>query len=353
MTIPISTSLIIVFVLFCFAYLHAYCNRKWFSMSSSITLIIFAFLVIASVFAPAGFDKKAYIRNFHNVTAFSDGKDPGWTLLQQVLHVVCFDNEIAYLFVVCTIYVLGFYVLAHYKLGKEHIAYFLLLTAGCLGFWNGSTNIMRIGVATSLFFISLCVEENNKVAYYALSIAAFFIHNSVLVLVLGYILTKRFNDFKLYIWIWLFFLVLSAVNALDFVVHLLSDHFGIVGDRLAQYAYGQDDDVAKVYRNAGFRIDFILYSSFAILYSWWVIFKQNYNDVFFTRLSCTYVLSNCLFLTMIRVPYADRFAMLGWVLIPMIILYPYMNPYNKLEFNPRAVIAAFVPVALMMILSFR
>lgn len=251
------------------------------------------------------------------------------------------------------VYVFSYYYIGKCKLGKQHVAYYLLLSAGCLGFWSGSTNIIRAGFATSLFFMSLCFEEKKKSIYVAFSLFAIMVHNSVIVLVAAFFLTKYYQKFKVYVWIWLAFLAFSSVNALNPIVSFLSSHTGEVGDRVALYAYNIDQTEADNYGNSGFRIDFILYSALAIIYSGWIIIKQKYDDVFYMRLSCTYIIVNCLWLVMIRVTYADRFALLSWSLISLIILYPYMNPYNRLPFNKKVITVAFIPVVLELVLMIR
>lgn len=353
MTIPILISTIVVFVAFCFTYLPLYGKKHWPRISRSVTCFVVAYLVIASVFSPIGSDKERYIDSFHNAPSIEYSKDPGWTVLTKLLHVICFDNEILYLLILALVYVLAYYSLGKYKFGKENIVYYLLLSAGCLGFWSGSTNIIRAGLATALFFYSLCNEDRNKIVYGILSLAAFFVHNSVLILIVSFFITKYFHNYKTYIVVWLLFLILSAANALSPIVSFLSAHTGEVGDRLAEYAYCNDSDVADVYRNTGFRIDFILYSALVIIYSAWIIIKNGYKDVFYERIVCTYILTNCFWLTMIRAFYSDRFALLSWSLISFIILYPYMNKKNKLVMNSWVITIAFLPVILEFILMMR
>lgn len=353
MTIPILISTIIIFILFCFNYLPLYGGKRWIPKSEAFTYILSVYIIIASVYSPIGGDKERYIENFHYASFLEYIKDPGWTVITKMLNVVCSDNQTLYLFILAFVYVFAYYYLGKCKLGRQNIAYYLLLSAGCLGFWSGSTNIIRAGIATSLFFISLCVEEKSKILYYVFSIVALFVHNSVLVLILGFFLTKYYSNIKIFVWIWIAFLVLSSANVLNPIVSFLSSHTGEVGDRIAEYAYNIDNSAADLYHNAGFRVDFIAYSALAIFYSRWIILKQHYKDVFYERLSCTYIISNCLWLIMIRVNYADRFALLSWSLISLIILYPYMNPKNCLPFNKGAVTVALIPVVLEFILMMR
>lgn len=353
MTIPLLISTIVVFIFFCFNFLPLYGTKRWGVKSPVLTFIISLYLIVASVFSPIGGDKERYIEAFKYASFLEYSKDPGWTILTKVLNVACFNNEILYLFVLAFVYVFSYYYIGKCKLGKQNVAYYLLLSAGCMGFWSGSTNIMRAGFATSLFFLSLCFVEKKKAIYIALSVCAIFVHNSVLVLVAAFLLTKYYTNFKVYVWIWLAFLALSSVNALNPLVSFLSSHTGEVGDRIAEYAYDIDESAADLYRNTGFRIDFILYSALAIIYARWIIFKQRYDDIFYKRLSCTYILVNCLWLVIIRVPYADRFALLSWSLISLIILYPYMNPYSRLPFNKKVITVAFIPVMLEFILMMR
>ena len=353
MTITLLISTIVVFLFFCLNYLPLYSGKRWIAKSPIWAYILSLYLIVASVFSPIGGDKERYIESFKYATFLEYVRDPGWTFLTKILNILCFNNEILYLFVLAFVYVFSYYYIGMCKLGKQYVVYYLLLSAGCLGFWSGAINIIRAGFATSLFFLSLCFVEKKKAIYIALSVFAIFVHNSVLVLVAAFFLTKYYTNFKVYIWIWLAFLALSSVNALNPIVSFLASHTGEISDRIASYAYNIDQTTADNYGNSGFRIDFILYSALAIIYSGWIILKQKYDDVFYIRLSCTYIIVNCLWLVMIRVTYADRFALLSWSLISLIILYPYMNPYNRLPFNKKVITVAFIPVVLELVLMIR
>lgn len=353
MIIPLLISTIVVFILFSINFLPMYGCKRWITKSPLGTFLLSLYLIVAAVFSPIGGDKERYIDAFKYASLLEYNNDSGWTFLTKILNILCLNNEILYLFVLALVYVFSYYYIGKCKLGKQHVAYYLLLSAGCLGFWSGSTNIIRAGFATSLFFMSLCFEEKKKSIYVAFSLFAIMVHNSVIVLVAAFFLTKYYQKFKVYVWIWLTFLAFSSVNALNPIVSFLSSHTGEVGDRVALYAYNIDQTEADNYGNSGFRIDFILYSALAIIYSGWIIIKQKYDDVFYMRLSCTYIIVNCLWLVMIRVTYADRFALLSWSLISLIILYPYMNPYNRLPFNKKVITVAFIPVVLELVLMIR
>ena len=295
MTILVSTSIYIVFFFFCLNFLPLYGGNRWVAKDSLTTLFFGLFLIIASVYSPLGADKARYIDFFYNVNQADFDKDVGWPILTRILHRICLGNHIIYLFVLAFIYVFAYYAIGKCKLGKKNVLYFLLLSAGCLGFWGGSTNIMRAGIATSFFFFSLCMEEEKKKMYILFSICACMIHNSVIILVLSFFLTKYVQNFKYYIWLWLLFLLLSSANALTPLVSFLSSSMGDIGDRLAEYAFNDDPTTAELYVKAGFRIDFILYSALPIVYSRWIMLKQGFNDIFYKRLSCTYILVNCFF----------------------------------------------------------
>lgn len=353
MIIPLTISVIVISVVFCFNYLPLYFRRNWRRKGMAFTFLISAYLVVASVLAPMGSDRERYLADFRYAEHLPFIKDPGWVLLTKLLNKVCMGDEMLYLFVLVIFYVFAYCYLGRCKLGRQHVAYYLLLSAACLGFWSGSTNIMRAGCATCLFFLSLCEEEHRKWAYIALSVVCVFIHNSVLILVASFFLTRYYRNYKAFVLLWLVFLALSAANALGPIVSFLSSHTGEVGDRIAEYAYGDDESSNALYRHAGFRMDFIVYSSLAVIYSWWIIYKKHYRDAFFQRISCTYIIVNCMWLTMIRVNYADRFALLSWSLISLIILYPYMNPVRRLPFSSKVVTVAFIPMLVNLAITLR
>lgn len=178
MIIPLLISTIVVFILFCFNFLPLYGCKRWIVKSPVLTFIISLYLIVASVFSPIGGDKERYIEAFKYASFLEYINDPGWTILTKILNIACFNDEILYLFVLAFVYVFSYYYIGKCKLGKQNVAYYLLLSAGCMGFWSGSTNIMRAGFATSLFFLSLCFVEKKKAIYIALSVCAIFMRNS-------------------------------------------------------------------------------------------------------------------------------------------------------------------------------
>jgi hypothetical protein len=350
MMIFVSTSATIIYILFFIVYITALCNKKWVNTSPGLTAITFIFLVIASVYSPIGGDKSRYIAAFLNAPSLEYVKDPGWTWLTKSLYNVTFGNEYAYLFIIAILYVAGYYIVGRAKLGKENTLYFLLLSAACLGFWSGATNIMRAGLATSIFLVSLKYLDK-KYIYIALSLASVFIHNSLLILVVGFFITNYFRKYKILSLVWVITLIASYFNVLGFVVEYMSSSMGEVGDRIADYAT-YSEDTALVYHKSGFRWDFVIYSVVAIVYSLWIMGNKKFSDKFYERLVCTYIIANCFWLVMIRAQYGDRFSALSWGLIPLIVLYPVMNKKDPISFNTVTIVVAFAFTTLNILLYY-
>ncbi len=354
MVISITFSILLIFVISLFVSFSVNGRQQWYSQGMVPVVILGLFVLFGTVFSPLGSDKIRYLSDFVYIEFNNFDKDIGWFYLTKILYDLTNGSTVAYLFILAFSYLLGYCILGANYFGKDKLFYFILFSTLYMGFWSGGTNIMRAGLATSFFFISLAYKDRIGI-YLLFSLLAVSIHGSLLVLVVGFLVTKYYCNYRTFYYIWICFVVLSAANVLGGVTDFLSSHLGgEVGERLADYAYvDSDNEVYELYTNAGFRVDFIIYSAFPLLYAWWMMEKRGYNDYFFERLVCTYIMANCLWLVMIRVPYADRFALLSWSLMCFIMLYPYLHKDEAIEYDSKGVCAVMIPVLVNVALLLR
>ena len=157
-----------------------------------------------------------------------------------------------------------------------------------------------------------------------LCFVALSLHLSMILPIVTFVLTRYYAKPKRYILIWCFFLVLSMLNATEFMQDYVSEASSITDSRLSEYIR-HEDEIVEIYTNAGFRPDFVLYSLFPILCGAFLhlprhgLLRPVLHGIF-----CMYIATNCFLRNycVISVPFGDRFALLGWIFAPFIVLYP-------------------------------
>jgi len=289
-------------------------------------ILLCSFVVLTVAFFPVeyGSDKQNYYETFMSNNKISASSDIGWRYYVNLCKFLIDDSTVFFI-ITSTVYFIGNYLFLKALVPKKYLFYFLLTTFASLGYFSYGVNTMRAGLALSFFLIAFTKRQN--IFYFALfCFLAVYIHKSILILVIALILTKYFSNSKLYILIWLSFLIISVLNiqsVTDFVKNVFFD----VDERVNIYL---TTGVNELYKT-GFRTDFLLYSIIPIITGYYYIYKLKFENTSYTILYNVYLLSNSLWLLLIRLPYNDRFAYLSWFLFPFIILYPlfFLQYLNK------------------------
>lgn len=286
-------------------------------------LTIVVAVVMGSLPTEFGSDKYRYAQIFYQLTnnIIDFDRDVGWLSYTELCSMVSFGDIRIYFLITALLYTAGYYIFARHYINKNYIWYFLLMTFGCIGFWGGGTNILRAGLATSVIMVALTVHDR-KLLSVILIIIALELHKSMGIIVMAFLLSKYCHKPKLFIAIWICSLVISALNLTSDIHNYINDLLGTVDERVGEYLTNDND---SIYKNAGFRTDFIIYSLIPIIIGSRYIFKYKFRDTFYNTIYCTYLLVNSLWVIIIRIPYGDRFALLSWTFIPFIVLYPLLS----------------------------
>ena len=292
-----------------------------------IYVYIISLIIISSTPATYfdGSDKGRYLYSFDTLQ-FSDisdfTKDKGWYIYMCIMRVLTFGNSTFFFIITTFIYGISFWVLARRYFVKEYVGYFLVMCLGCMGFVGYANNTIRNGIALAFCLYALSLE-GKKILKLLLIILAISIHFSVALFILTYIYTLYVRKNSLALCIWMSCLIIAILN-ID-VSHFFTSITGL-DNRVADYMLNQNFSDPTYAKAGSFRWDFLLYS-IAPLYiarQW----KVNWGyDKFYTSIINMYLLLNSIWLLVMRVPYADRFAFFSWFLIPMIVLYPVLKKY--------------------------
>jgi len=322
--------------------------------SYAIILMFVIAIAMGSLPIEFGSDKSRYALLFYqlsdNIIEFD--KDYGWLFYTKLCSLISFGSVQIYFLITAVLYTTGYYIFARHYINKNYIWYFLLMTFGCLGFWSGGTNIMRAGLATSIIMVALTVQ-NRKIPFILAVLTALTIHKSMIIIVIAFLLSKYHPKPKHFIAIWVCAFVLSSLNITSGIQNYIGDMFGSIDNRVGGYLANEDEDVFDIYKNAGFRLDFIVYSLIPIIIGYRYIFKHKLHDTFYNTVYGTYLLTNSLWIIIIRIPYGDRFALLSWTFIPFIVLYPLLSQKLLKRQSSRIILYMTIFMSVNLILAFK
>lgn len=228
-------------------------------------------------------------------------------------------NVNVFFFLCSLLYILPVY-LAFTRWHSNYTFWALLIFIASLSFWSYGTNGIRAGIASSFFICALSYRKSIGIMSILFLISVLF-HKSMLLPLLAFGLTFINNSSKLYISVWICSIVLSVTMG-GFWEHFFAS-MGFAEDRLAGYL--TSTEFADQFTSSGFRWDFLLYSSTAVVAGAVYIYKYHFEDKLYHQIYNTYLLSNAFWILVIRASFSNRFAYLSWFLMAIVIIYPLLK----------------------------
>ncbi|MCD8394974.1 MAG: EpsG family protein [Bacteroidales bacterium] len=318
------------------------CNKKGRipPVSNTFSFIITALAILSIYFAPIGFDRHQYELMFLHPGLWGQEKDFGWEIYNSFFRFLLGKNVKLFIFINDILYTSLFVYFGYKCFKKEYRFYFLLLVFISLGYYSGGTNVMRSGLATALVFLGLS-KLNKPWWFVTCAVCACTIHLSVGLTIVGLTIGYFYPNLKVYVFLWLTCVVLSYTDSLGPVTEYMVNLIGDNDSRLSDYT-SQIGEKSALYTKMGFRVDFIIYSALPLLLVYYYKIKCHYRNRFYDVVTSAYLIANSVWLCVIRMPYTDRIALLSWVLIPIVSIYP---PLKDPLLPNRNVVAAlaFVP----------
>nr|WP_321451515.1 EpsG family protein [uncultured Carboxylicivirga sp.] len=222
-------------------------------------------------------------------------------------------------FLFCAFLYIGFNWLSVVKIfGKHYFVPYLVILSMFL-FVSNAVNGIRTGLAVSALMVGMAYCKNIWIVILC-TMYAYFTHNSTALVILGGILAWFIKNPKYYLYGW-FFSILLSLTVGNAVANLFVS-LGIADDRLANYLNAADE-FASEFSHTGFRWDFLLYSAMPIVVGAYFIFKKNFKDPHYIWIYNIYLVSNSFWVIVIRAAFSNRFAMLSWFIMPLVLIYPY------------------------------
>lgn len=314
-----------VFAITVFSVVLILYNRFMLRLSSNVNrILVYSFVfIIATYFTlepifqySDKWNYQNYFLEFANSLDKITYNDIGFYYYNKLVSIITHSSTI-YFFITAICYVLGYVVFINKRILPQYRFLMFLMTISSLGFLSYGVNVIRAGLALSVFLIVLSRKFDWFIRI-ALLLLSILIHKSFLLPAAVYVFTHIYNRRDNFLPLWIISLIVSLVSG-SFFVNIFGEYFSTVDTRVVDYTTSNIQNY-----KVGFRWDFILFSLVPIVLAF-IYKKRRYNDKFFNHILSLYIITNSVWLLLIRMPFTDRIAGLSWFLIPFITLYPLLR----------------------------
>lgn len=231
------------------------------------------------------------------------------------------DSKMFFFFTIGFCYI-SFTYFAMKNFFKEYYFFAFLIIISSFEFWSYGTNGIRNGLATSIILLAFSFMERKLIMYF-LFVLAFSIHSSVFIPIFAYFVTYFFKDSNIFYKAWFVSILISVILG-NQIGNFISATGLLSQDIVAGY-FQNTDAIAYGYTKTGFRWDFLIYSFIPVIISYYFIYKKNFTDPIYTRLTNIYLVSNSIWILVIEATFSNRFAYLSWFMMGLIIIYPLLK----------------------------
>lgn len=328
---------IIGFVLF-FILLHTLKDDTLFASKRFNNIMSLGLIVIVVLFVglrdPMGHwrylgDTSNYTNLFNHFDPSIHKNEPGFNALMKFC--IAFLN-IRLFYVLCAcLYIIPVYIVFR-KWFHNYAFYALALYVSMLSFWGYGINGIRNGLASSIFIFGFLFYEKKPFMFLFMLISVTF-HNSMILPLFAFTVSLFYKNTKVYTVIWFSAFLFSLLFGK--MIENYSFHSPISAAGRTDHFFANELDGEAVRR--GFRIDFIIYSFIPILLGLYYMYRLKFNDKFYMLLLNTYLITNSVWLLLIRAAYTNRIAYLSWFIMSIIMIYPLLKK-ELVSYQPRKIV---------------
>ncbi|MGV0922711.1 EpsG family protein [Empedobacter tilapiae] len=311
--------LILSFVTFIIIIETYYKNKN----TKKIQLLLLNFFCIIYIFlfglrdVNVGVDTKYSILYFTgkvSVNSLSDVKDLGIYFISIITKKIS-SNVSFFLCIMASIFIIPLNIFIK-KININNTLVLFFFFVSFFFFRNMGMNTIRQGVAVSFFLLGIFYYfKNKKIITSILFILAFLNHASIIIAILILIVSRYIYNirFSYYVYIITTIISITNINIVNFLSKVPVINI-LVQDRLESY---YTENAMEVYR-VGFRPDFWLFNTLFAIIGYYV--NKKVKDIYYTQIYVTYLCLSSFFFLMFSGAFSDRFGVLSWILIPLLIL---------------------------------
>lgn len=224
-------------------------------------------------------------------------------------------NIYIFFVLIATIYFSGIAIACSMLFPKDKWATFLIYLAAFSTF-SYATNGIKAGAAASLFLLALAFNERDKIIWtIVFLLLSLGFHHSMQLPVIAFLICKFVKEPKIYFWVWIFCLLMSAAH-ITFFMHIFER---LTDEQGAEYLSG----IGNTYK--GFRFDFILYSAAPIIIGQIALKKNMIVSKKYEFLLNLYTLTNSIWLLCMYADFSNRISYLSWLMLPIVLVYPFLK----------------------------
>lgn len=232
-------------------------------------------------------------------------------------------NHTLFFLIMATVY-FGCAYIGIKRLFPDHylLAYLVFLAA--FSTFTYGTNGIKAGAAASIFVMALGFMDKKWISI-PLAFLSLGAHHGMKVCLVAYFIVMFVKNPKYYFYGWFLSLIMAALHITAFQTFFA----GFTDEQGASYLLATE---ATTTARIGFRPDFILYSAMPV----WIGYKYEYKNQInisktYSTLLHLYLTTNAVWMLCMYASYNNRIAYLSWLLYPIVIIYPYLDPENDDE----------------------
>lgn len=314
----LSTSIILILIFIDSHYEWNIFNSKKIEVFAFCYLLFLLLLLGSRPIGESGFmDSKMYIDWFLETVKAKQNIVLKDIVFGYFVYFSTFITNVRGFFILCSFVSIFLLYKTSKIISNDKWFLFFICYISSLYYWNYNVYALRQGLATYLFLYAFFIK--NKYIRIILLLLAIGTHKSialpVLLLVVSYLTRKN----KLLFLFWLISIPISYFYG-TFVEIFISK---LISDPRSQYFL--EVNKSGYFSRLGFRWDMIFYSSIFIAIGYYNLFVKKIADAKYVNIVNFYTLTSIVFILIIRINHAHRFAYLSWFLAPLVVFYPYFD----------------------------
>lgn len=291
---------------------------------------IFAFALFTAYFIGSrefhiGVDTERYWRTFEmykSTPEFFIRKDIFYDYLNYIVGKVTDFHGM--LLINASLYVIGAWYGLRKIFKKDYVLPFLVFLISPY-FINNGINVMRSGMATSIFLagIGAFYSKEKPWKWIALFTMGVLFHISLFIPFTFFLITRYFKKTLVIFMVWLLSIALSVLN-INVIARLIS-LVGFIAERGESYTEVTEEQSSWV--------NFFIFGFFPVVFGIYNILVLKYKDPFYKWLLNAYMFTHIPYIILISSKYASRLGFLAEFMMPIILMYPLLiNPVIKIKY---------------------
>ena len=296
-------------------------KKKSYDKIERFTIIFFS-IVFIYLFGGRNFsigtDTNIYLNTFYNISKYSgfeEAKDIGFNFYLLFLSYITSDKQV-FLYIMAITFI--FPLSTAFCLLPQRSRYLTFFSFVSFFFFQDmGINILRQGIAVSLLLLAIVIFEKKKLLACIIFAVGISFHASIIIPLLFYFLSKKIKNIVIPLFVFMATLIVSSLN-----YNLLS-YFKtlpvinvIFENRVENMISNQD----KFNYETGFRLDFVIFNiTFVLIALYYYKMRNSELPENFQIYFYTYLLTSSFFFLMFSIPFSDRYGILSWIFIPLLL----------------------------------